>query len=147
MSSENTYHTQMQSSEYRKYSERIKVYTSTEGADYTFFCGTQGGIYAYSFINDEFLKVSTYTAAEIVCIGDYLYLSPAKPEDYPEIPKEYIVGNSVHRFKISDLIGAVPEQNEEMSSSLSSDEVSSDLVSSSMSQNEVVVPVPEKFGM
>lgn len=147
MSSENTYHTQMQSSGYRKYSERIKVYTSTESADHTFFCGAQGGIYAYSFINDEFLKVSTYTAAEIVCIGDYLYLSPAKPEDYPEIPKEYIVGNSVHRFKISDLIGAAPEQNEEMSSSLSSDEVSSDLVSSSMSQNEVVVPVPEKFGM
>ncbi len=147
MSNQNTYLTQMYSSSYRKYSEKIKVYTSTESIDNTFFCGVDGGIYAYSYINDGISKVSDYTAEEIVCIGDYLYLRPANPEDYPQTPKEFIIRNNVHRFKISDLIATAPDQDEEMSSSLSSDEVSSDLVSSSISENEVPVPVPEKFGM
>ncbi len=143
MSSENTYHTMTFSSGYNKYSERIKVYTSTTSGEHAFFCGVDGGIYAYSFLTDELTKVSDYTADEIACIGDYLYLKPADPADYPELEKEYIIQNDIYRFKVSDLVGEVLSNSSDTSSSLAASEATS----SSMAETEIPIPVPERFGM
>lgn len=152
MSSDNTYHTQMHSSDYRKYSEQVKVYTGTEYKDYVFFCGVNGGIYAFSFMTNEFEKVSDYTAAEIICSGGYLYLMPADPADYPDVPEEYIIKNDIHRFKLSDLVEIEDEEqgdeseSSDITSSAASSEATSDLISSSMAEQEVIPPAPEKFG-
>lgn len=146
MSTEHTYRMQITSAGYEKYDEKVKVYTSASNSDYTFFCGVDGGIYLYSHITDEFKKVSDYTADEIAISGDYLYLEPADPSDYPDVPKEYVVQYSIHRFKISELLEAslndAQSENSPVSSSLSSDE----LVSSNASKEEEKPLAPENFG-
>ncbi|MEE1279899.1 MAG: hypothetical protein UHH95_03585 [Oscillospiraceae bacterium] len=143
MSNENTYHTQTYSSGYRKYAERIKVYTSATSQRHAFFCGVDGGIYAFSLITDALTKVSDYTADEIVCIGDYLYLKPADPLDYPELEKDFIIQNDIYRFKISDLVGEASNESADTSSSIAA----SELTSSLMAEIEAPIPVPERFGM
>lgn len=143
MSNENTYRTQTYSSGYHKYAERIKVYTSAASQKHAFFCGVDGGIYAFSFITDALTKVSDYTADEIVCIGDYLYLKPADPLDYPELEKDFIIQNDIHRFKISDLVGEALNEGADTSSSIAASEVTSSL----MAEIEAPIPVPERFGM
>lgn len=146
MSTENTYRMQITSAGYVKYDERVKVYTSASNSDYTFFCGVDGGIYLYSHITDELKMVSDYTAEEIVISGDYLYLKPANPSDYPDVPKEYVVQYSIHRFKISELIENslknVQGENSPVSSSLSGNE----MVSSTASVEEEKPLAPENFG-
>ena len=144
MSSESTYRMQVTSTQYDKYSEKIKVYTSASNSDYTFFCGVDGGIYLYSHLTDKLKKVSDYTADQIAISGDYLYLKPADPSDYPDIPKEYVVQNSIHRFNISELVESSlsDNQSQTVSSSLSSDE----MVSSEGSIEEEKPLAPENFG-
>lgn len=146
MSTENTYQMQFVSSGYVKYDQKVKVYTSTSNSDYTFFCGVDGGIYLYSHITDALTKVSDYTAEEIAVSGDYLYLKPANPLDYPEIDKELIVQNGVQRFKISELVEVslkeFNNQGSSESSSLSSDEATS----SNSTVSEIAPLMPEKFG-
>lgn len=146
MSTESTYRLQISSSGYIKYDEKVKVYTSSSSSDYTFFCGVDGGIYLYSHIADELKKVSNYTADEIMVNGDYLYLKPAKPSDYPEIDKTYIVQNSIHRFKISDLVEISLKDTQNDNSSVSSSLSSNEAVSSNAAQKEEKPLIPEKFG-
>ena len=147
MSHENTFRVQMFSSGYRKYSERLNVYTCTSNNDYAFFCGAEGGIYAFSFITEQLIRVSDYTASEIICIGDYLYLSPAKPADYPALDEKFIIQNDIYRFQLSELIETFEQGNigSDLSSFPSVSETSSQSTSS-MSEAENPSPVPELFG-
>ncbi len=139
MSSNSTYHVEMYSG-YRKYTSQIKVYTSSTSGDYVFFCGVNGGIYAFSHTNDSIRKISDYTAEEIAISGEYLYLKPANAEDYPDIPKELVIQNNLHRFKISDIIL-------EFDKSFDIPQNEHTTVSSSISQNELPDLMPEKFGI
>lgn len=146
MSTEYTYRMQIISGEYDKFNEKVKVYTSASNSDYTFFCGTDGGIYLYSHIKDELKKVSEYTADEMAISGDYLYLKPADPLDYPNVPKEFIVQNNVHRFKISELIESASKDAQNENSTVSSSLSSGELVSSNASVEEEKPLAPENFG-
>ena len=146
MSTDHTYRVQLASTGYIKYDDKVKVYTSSSSSDYTFFCGVDGGIYLYSHITDELKKVSDYTADEIMVSGDYLYLRPANPLDYPQVSKEYIVQNSIHRFKISDLVEASLKDLQNTSSGESSTIASEEAVSSSVSEKEEAPLIPENFG-
>lgn len=143
-----TYYTKISSGGYTKIPQQLNVWTSTANDTHTFFCGAEGGIYALSYDSGEISKVSDYTASQIICNGNYLYLSPAESEDYPEVDKSLIIQGGIYRFAISDLLKQNPEGSDSSgtSSSLSSSETGSALTSSSPAQTEVAPPAPEYFG-
>jgi DNA repair exonuclease SbcCD ATPase subunit len=99
-----------------------------------------------SHITDELIKISEYTADEMAISGDYLYLKPADPLDYPDVPKEFIVQNNVHRFKISELIESASKDAQNENSTVSSSLSSGELVSSNASVEEEKPLAPENFG-
>ena len=142
-----TYFTNFISGGYAKFPSKLNAWTGTKHDSYAFFCGEEGGIYAVNLDSGIINKISDYTADSLECIGGYLYLSPAKTEDYPNVEKDYIIRDGIYRFLVSDLISQIESDKQ--------DSDSSDIASSSLSQSEVssspaVVekePIkPEKFG-
>lgn len=140
-----TYFTNFITGGYSKLPHRLNVWAGTKSDEYAFFCGTNGGIYALSLETGLVTRVSEYTASDIKCIDGYLYLSPAKEADYPEVDKSLVIRDGIYRFSISDLLSQIePKQDEntDVSSSLSQ----SELTSSSPAVEEVEPLKPEKFG-
>ncbi len=142
---DSTYFTNFVSGGYSKLPERLNVWTGVESDTHAFFCGTKGGIYALSLETGIVTRVSEYTASNLECVDGYLYLSPAKETDYPDIDKSLIIKDGIYRFSVSDLLSQIePEKNEaaDVSSSLSQSEITS----SGPAIEEVPPLEPEKFG-
>lgn len=143
----NTYFTKFVSGNYSVLPSHINVWTQTKNETHAFFCGALGGIYAFELETGTLSKISQYTASDIKCIGDYLYLYPANAKDYPEVEKSFIVSGGIYRFEISDLINQVQADSSIPSvSSLAQSETESSLTSSELSQIEAPPPAPERFG-
>ena len=141
--SNGTFSSNLISSNIHTISKNLKVWTATRNKTHAFFCGVNGGIYAYDILSEEIFLVSPYTADKIAVIGDYLYLYPANPKDYPEVLEDEVISGGIYRFLISDLILQKPQDTPaDVSSSLSQSEA----VSSETAQTEVEPIKPEKFG-
>ncbi len=139
-----TYITNFISGEYSKYPSKLNVWTGTGQDSYAFFCGEEGGLYAVCLDDGIISKVSDYTAGSLKCTGGYLYLSPAKTEDYPNVEKDYIIRDGIYRFSVADLISQIESDNQETEDSSSHTE--SDGTSSSPAVEEKEPIKPEKFG-
>ncbi|MBQ8338036.1 MAG: hypothetical protein IJY33_02720 [Oscillospiraceae bacterium] len=140
-----TYFTNFISGGYSTLPTRLNVWAGAKTSEWAFFCGTKGGIYALSLETGILTKASDYTAENLECIGGYLYLSPTKEADYPEVDKSLIIRDGIYRFAIGDLLSQIePEKDEsaDVSSSLSQSEV----ISSSPAVEESEPIKPEKFG-
>lgn len=122
---------------------KLNAWSATASDTHAFVCGNDGGIYSICFEDGKMEKLSDYTADRLFYSGGYLYLSPAKETDYPELDKSLIITDGIYRFEISSLMQSVNHE-EGTSSSLSQSETTS----SSLSQNEeeIIPAMPEKFG-
>lgn len=145
MSSTDTFCLKMTATEPSILRAHLNVYTCVSDGVNAYFCGANGGIYSVSLANGYVTHLSDYTASSLVLDGEFLYMTPAEREDYPSILEEYIISGGIYRFPLSELINK-PTTYPETSSSLSQNENSSDLTSSSLSNEEEKPLTPELFG-
>ncbi len=146
MTSTDTHFKPMNSTTSIRIQSYLKVYTCAENESYAFFCGVDGGTYAFSKISSTFFKISEYTAGQLYADNEWLYLFPANPDEYPDIDKDNLIEGGIYRLSIEELLDykAKTDTTAETSSSLANTESSS--VSSQIAVIEIVPPKLELFG-
>ena len=144
MTAEDTFRLPVFTNNSKLISSQLNVYTQATDESYAFFCGTNGGIYYYSFETEKFYRFSDYSSSNLMVYDDYLYLFPTSKDIYPNVDESYIINGGIHRISISKVFEYINSQKENSTSSVFA--VPEGNISSNITEAETEPPKPEKFG-